>query len=231
MLKHDLKQDLIVRIGFVLGNITSRHDEARVEYMGEKYSLDTLIKILRLYLDLDEKSQADRETGMEESEPTSCEDVLIKFMRVIANIAINESAGALIANRADLLEILLRILDTKDLNCEELIIDTIVTINNISFYDSEIIVNNSQYLVDSLMKYLLSDNFDAILEVFRVFANLSRHHSIRNYLISKKVNLLAISYLNSNNREMVYIVIGVLINIMSDPENRVVLKQEKGVKK
>ncbi len=54
MLKHDLKQDLIVRIGFVLGNITSRHDEARIEYMSEKYSLDTLIKILRLYLDLDE---------------------------------------------------------------------------------------------------------------------------------------------------------------------------------
>ncbi len=172
-----------------------------------------------------------RAKGVEENEPNTYEDVLIKFMRVIANVAINENAGATIANRPDLLEILLKILDTKDLSCEELIIDTIVTINNISFYDSEIIVNNSQYLIDSLMKYLLSENFDAILEVFRVFANLSRHHGIRNYLISKKVNLLAISYLNSNNREMVYIVIGVLINIMSDPENRYVLKQEKGVKK
>ena len=81
------------------------------------------------------------------------------------------------------------------------------------------------------MKYLLSNNFDAILEVFRVFANLSRHQSIRSYLISKKVNILAIAYLNSNNRELVYIVIGVLINIMSDPENRHMLKQEQGIKK
>ncbi len=81
------------------------------------------------------------------------------------------------------------------------------------------------------MRYLLSNNFDAILEVFRVFANLSRHQTIRNYLISKKVNILAIAYLNSNNRELVYIVIGVLINIMSDQENRYILKKENGVKK
>lgn len=81
------------------------------------------------------------------------------------------------------------------------------------------------------MKYLLSNNYDAILEVFRVFANLSRHREIRNYLISKKVNILAVAYLNSKNRELVFIVIGVLINIMSDPENRQMLKREKGVKK
>ena len=81
------------------------------------------------------------------------------------------------------------------------------------------------------MPFLLSNNYDAILEVFRVFANLSRHRAIRNYLISKKVNKLAIAYLNSNNRELVYIVIGVLINIMTDPENRHMLKKEKGVKK
>ena len=36
------------------------------------------------------------------------------------------------------------------------------------------------------MKYLLSDNLDAVLEAFRVLANLSRHQSVRNYLIAKK---------------------------------------------
>ena len=54
MLKHDLKQDLIVRIGFVLGNITSRHEDARIQFMHEKYSLDTIIKTMKLYSDLDE---------------------------------------------------------------------------------------------------------------------------------------------------------------------------------
>ncbi len=70
-------------------------------------------------------------------------------MRVIANIAINEQAGVSIANRQDIFEILLRILESKDLSCEELIIDTIVTINNLSFYNSNIIINNAQDLIDS----------------------------------------------------------------------------------
>jgi len=78
-------------------------------------------------------------------------------MRVIANIAINEQAGVSIANRPDIFDILLRILDSKDLSCEELIIDTIVTINNLSFYNSEIIVNNAQDLIDSNFKKFLTD--------------------------------------------------------------------------
>lgn len=231
MLKHDKKQDLIVRVGFILGNITSRHEEARIEFMEEKYSIETIIKTLQVYIDLDQEIEKCQEENLNESEPSLNEDVLIKFVRVIANVAINENAGAILANRPDLFEILLKILDSKDLACEELVIDTIVTINNLSFYNSEIFVNNSHELVNSLMKFLLSNNPDAILEVFRVFANLSRHRSIRNYLINKKVNILATAYLNSNNRELIYIVIGVLINIMSDPENRYVLKSENGIKR
>jgi hypothetical protein len=45
---------LIVRIGFILGNLTSRHDNARVLFLKEKYSLDTLIKTLKVYFDLDQ---------------------------------------------------------------------------------------------------------------------------------------------------------------------------------
>ena len=82
-----------------------------------------------------------------------------------------------------------------------------------------------------LMKYLLSTNMDAVQEVFRVFANLSREQSIRNYLVNRKVNILAIAYLNSPNKELVYIVIGVLINILTDPEHRLIFKKEKGVTK
>ena len=81
------------------------------------------------------------------------------------------------------------------------------------------------------MKYLLSTNMDAVLEVFRVFANLSREQSIRSYLVSRKVNILATAYLSSPNKEMVFIVIGVLINFMADPENRLAFKKEKGVSK
>jgi hypothetical protein len=51
------------------------------------------------------------------------------------------------------------------------------------------------------------------------------------FFLSCQVNILTVAYLNSNNRELVYIVIGVLINLMTDVENCVVLKEERGVKK
>ena len=37
-----------------------------------------------------------------------------------------------------------------------------------------------------MMKFLLSNNFEAITEVFRVLANLSRANSIRAYLSQRK---------------------------------------------
>lgn len=43
-------------------------------------------------------------------EPNPNEDVMIKLIRVVANLAINENAGYTLSNRQDLLDILLRIL-------------------------------------------------------------------------------------------------------------------------
>ncbi len=48
-------QDLIVRTGFILGNLTSRNDSARLRYVSEKHSIETLINLLKIYLDLDIK--------------------------------------------------------------------------------------------------------------------------------------------------------------------------------
>ena len=47
---------------------------------------------------------------IDENEPNSNEDVMIKIVRVIANLAINEKAGCLLANKQDLFDILLKIL-------------------------------------------------------------------------------------------------------------------------
>lgn len=47
---------------------------------------------------------------MSEYQPSPNEDVMIKLVRVLANLAINEQAGTLLATRADLFEILLKIL-------------------------------------------------------------------------------------------------------------------------
>lgn len=42
-----------MRIGFILGNLTAKHDSSRIAYINEKYSIDTLISILKTYLNSD----------------------------------------------------------------------------------------------------------------------------------------------------------------------------------
>ncbi len=53
LIKHQKKQDLIVRIGFVLGNITARHEDARLKFYQERHAIDTLINTLIKYYEYD----------------------------------------------------------------------------------------------------------------------------------------------------------------------------------
>ena len=85
-----------------MGNLTSRDEEARTKYLHEKYSIKTLIDILQSYFTndvqathkefLSYRSNTELE-NINENEPTPNEDVMIKVIRFIANLAINEDAG------------------------------------------------------------------------------------------------------------------------------------------
>lgn len=135
-------------MAFILGNLTSRHEEARLKYSTEKYSIDTLVNTLRVHLTATEVNGASAVNDQEAGSSNESEDVVIKLIRVVANLALNEQVGTALANRSDIVELLIEILDTKSLACEELVLDSIITINNLSFYDSNLIVNYSQKLID-----------------------------------------------------------------------------------
>ncbi len=116
---------MIVRVAFILGNLTSRDEDARTKYLNEKYSVKTLIDILKTYFTndlqathkefLSYRSNTELE-NINENEPTPNEDVLIKVIRFIANLAINEDAGVELANTKDLIDVLLSILGNFLLN-------------------------------------------------------------------------------------------------------------------
>lgn len=55
MIKHESKQDLVVRIGFVLGNVTGRYEDARIRFIREKYSIETLLNTLKTYFNNDQQ--------------------------------------------------------------------------------------------------------------------------------------------------------------------------------
>lgn len=150
-----------MRTSFILGNLTSRNDIARIRYANENHSIDTLINLLKLYLDLDIKvrnkcfflslkksvsifdnififyaqtgdlfqnaannfASETTEAELNEREPSENEDVMIKVIRVIANLSINEKIGLDISLRGDCLDILLKILGIYYLQSISLILN------------------------------------------------------------------------------------------------------------
>ncbi|BFZ09273.1 hypothetical protein BsWGS_12312 [Bradybaena similaris] len=244
--KHLFKDDLIVRLCFVLGNLTIKNDNARLKLFQETDCVETLLLILKTYLELDQqgKTTAVRsneegqvgkcEEGDKETEPNKVEDVLIKAMRVLANLSINEDVGQAVAAKSDITNLLLSVIDQKDINDhEELVINAVVAINNLSYY---IMQDSSQMqcqqsMAQSLLKLIMNNNVEGILEAARVFGNLTRHKQIRDFLSQNKVDAMMVTLLDSGSRELVYIACGVLINFMQDAEKRPLLKKEGGIKK
>ncbi|WAR07944.1 ARMC2-like protein [Mya arenaria] len=188
--KHLKRQDIVVRVCFILGNMTAKNDEARVCLYQESKSLEI------------SHSKPERKSGGSKDEISKTEDVLVKVVRVIANISINETVGPQVASSKACVELLIRILDYKDVETsEELVLNTVACINNLSYF--------------SLMKLILAENMmKSIVEVSRVFGNLTRQKQVRDYLHKEKVDVLLCTLLDSGDKEVVYIACGVLINFM-----------------
>lgn len=102
--KHSKKNlGFISRIGYILGNIMSQHDYARMNFYNNDIAMSNLLQTLEFYADgkLNIKSVLVGHT---------VSDVLIKLVRVIANISVNGEIGYKLGNRAPLGVILLQIL-------------------------------------------------------------------------------------------------------------------------
>lgn len=229
------KADVVVRVCFILGNMTAKSEDARLRLFQESKSMDSLIAIMKYYLDRDLKIKArEKESKQEAIKGNDIDDVLIKTVRVVANMSINEMVGPVLASNHQCVELLLSILENKDVQtCEELSLNTVATINNLSFYNTKTSAITAQQMriIDILLKMVLADNMEAMVESSRVFGNLTRQKAVRDYLVENKVDQMMVTMLDSGNREVVYIACGVLINFMVDEEKRSVLKKDGGIRK
>ncbi|XP_074224622.1 armadillo repeat-containing protein 2 isoform X4 [Camelus bactrianus] len=190
--KYQKKQDLVVRIVFILGNLTAKNNQAREQFCREKGSFPTLLSLFHTFYELDLHSRKHVEEGDERPParrpPAQAEDVLIKLTRVLANLAIHPRVGPAIAAHPRIVGLLLATLEYKSIDdCEELVINTTATINNLSYYQvkNSVIQDKKLYIAELLIKLLVSNNMDGILEAVRVFGNLSQDHDICNFIVQK----------------------------------------------
>jgi len=178
-------------------------------------------------------------------EPDKVEDVLIKLVRIIANLSINEDIGAAIASDEILVGLLINVLEMKSLCMDadppdELLLNTIATINNLSYYmvddddDRGLIKTDGAMILNlacGLRSLAYSTNEECVLEASRVYGNLSQIQQVRHFMVDNSMDKLFITLLDSANRELVFTSVGILINLMVDRENRPIIKNENGVQK
>ncbi|XP_059797432.1 armadillo repeat-containing protein 2 isoform X1 [Balaenoptera ricei] len=235
--KYQKKQDLVVRIVFILGNLTAKNNQAREQFSKEKGSIPTLLSLFHTFYTLDLHSQKPLGEGEERPKaprPAQAEDVLIKLTRVLANLAIHPSVGPAIAAHPRIVGLLLAMLESKSIDdCEELVINTTATINNLSYYQvkNSIIQDKKLYIAELLLKLLVSHNMDGILEAVRVFGNLSQDHDICDFIVQRNVHKFMIALLDAKHQDICFSACGVLLNLTVDKDKRVILKEGGGIKK
>ncbi|XP_078303318.1 armadillo repeat-containing protein 2 isoform X1 [Panthera onca] len=235
--KYQKKQDLVVRIVFILGNLTAKNHQAREQFSKEKGSIPTLLSLFHTFykMDLCAKEQAGGAQQPKVQRPRApAEDVLIKLTRVLANLAIHPGIGPALATNPHAVGLLLATLEYKSIeDCEELVINTTATINNLSYYQvkNSIIQDKKLYIAELLIKLLVSNNMDGILEAVRVFGNLSQDYDICDFIVQKNVHKFMIALLDAKHQDICFSACGVLLNLTVDKNKRVILKEGGGIKK
>ncbi|KAI4801669.1 hypothetical protein KUCAC02_019547 [Chaenocephalus aceratus] len=168
--KHHQKQDLVVRLLFTLGNLTAKSDEARLKLFQVEGCMDTLLQLYATKPPPLSRPQAAPASVQEE------EDVLVKLVRVLANMCIHPAVGPALATNTSCIQQLMETLELKTvLESEELMVNVAATINNLSFYQEESsALRRSQLTIAKLMlKLVLSASMDAMLEATRVYGNVT----------------------------------------------------------
>ncbi|XP_077408790.1 armadillo repeat-containing protein 2 isoform X3 [Vanacampus margaritifer] len=220
--KHHQKQDLVVRLLFTLGNLTAKSDEARQRLFRCEASVDTL---LRLYDDYQLREDGPTPlAGVREAE-----DVLVKLVRVLANMCIHENVGAALAGNTTCVQLLMETLELRSVDVsEELTVNVTAAINNLTFYRKEsAVLRRSQLAIAQLMlKLVLSSNMAAMLEATRVYGNLSQSKDVRDFIMQNKVHRFVVTLLDSKNPDLCFSACGVLTNLALDPPSRASLSLE-----
>uniref|UniRef100_A0A8C5QXW5 Armadillo repeat containing 2 n=1 Tax=Leptobrachium leishanense TaxID=445787 RepID=A0A8C5QXW5_9ANUR len=233
---HPKKQDLVVRIVFILGNLTAKNNRAREEVYKQERSLKTLLCLLHSYCEHDRilQSSNEKDETKNPKRPSDVEDILIKLIRLLANMSIHPTIGTDLAANENCVSLLMQILRYKSIDdCEELVINTVATVNNLSYYqdDSSVIVDRRLEIARWLLKLLLCNNMDGILEVTRVLGNFTRYQDVRDFIVQQSVYKFMVTLVDAKHQDICFSACGVLINLTADRNKRALLKDEGAIKK
>ncbi|CAH8668354.1 unnamed protein product [Schistosoma rodhaini] len=201
-------------------------------------------------------------------------DILVKLLRVIANVSISNTVGLICTANFDCINLILGIIDNQSIEePNELLLNCFACLNNLTYYIKQELADQSVIkqceIAESLLRVITKTSGlqDEFLGIIRVFGNLTRHTAIRQWLANNSSRLLQVKYFSASNSinpissinnnttglnnliqqnaflylviqaldsprpDIVYSTLGVLINLMTDLDQRPMLKIMGGLSK
>ncbi|XP_037918228.1 armadillo repeat-containing protein 2 isoform X2 [Hermetia illucens] len=230
---------LLSRLGYILGNIMAKFDSARVQFYANDVAMEYLLDSLNTYSK--QKLTISNQMG------DTVLDVLVKLVRVVANISVNAEVGHSLGSRPILGDVLHHLLivtnEEKDDNMtpemEELLQATLGALHNLCFYQEDGNENREDVsdgsmcdclsaLSIALCETLNSGPQSVRAEVARVLGNMTRNELARESFCSAGGLKAIVKCLGSDDYELAATSSGVLVNLLGDWERRAPFRELKG---
>ena len=235
---HQTDFNLSVRLAYMLGNLTTTYDSARLLIGFKLGGLDTLTMLLRTHVAgtaaaaaVDDVSGAGAGVeGVSSGEPRR-EDVIVKLLRVVANLGMHRDVGKHASESPDLSQILLALLSRYSMEtAEEVVLNAVAALTNLSFYDhpENIVLERGAEFLPYMAGVLLSRNTEAVVEAARACGNLSRREGARAALLRHQGLEALCLLLGHAHRDVVFSAAGALINLGADGGGAAVIAEYGG---
>ena len=156
------------------------------------------------------------------SEPAERVDVLVKLIRLLAHLAISPAIGERIATHGHSLA-LLRVLQTFTMEgAEELQLNTISAVTNLSYYlvEGSVLLAEHEALCKALIPVLVFPNTEGMIEAARALGNLSRMQDARATICRVRVHEALLLLLDHTSSQVAEGACGALINLAADAHTR-----------
>ena len=163
---------------------------------------------------------------------TTKQEVLVKLLRVVANLSIERDVGKQVSMNEDFAWALLKLLQNHDMHTEEeVVLNATAALTNITFYDIDEnrALALARHFLPQVAKVLMCANTEAVIEAARACGNFSRRASCRADLARSRICEALCLLLSHGCREVVYSAAGALVNLMADPQESVRLVAYGGV--
>jgi len=218
---------LVVRLSYVLGNLAAKSTDIREIFMSECNGVMLLSELFQRYWRQDRKlAQAEAVSGQKTqgTDASDTEAVLVKLVRLIANVTISCSTGIQVASSGLIIDPLLDLLGCKKISVsEELVLNSVAAVTNLLYFDAPASLlftpENKQLLCRLLRPMLLeSYNVEALVESARALGNISRHADARQWMAELRIDEVLSILLAHDDRDLVFYSCGALVNLASDGE-------------